>query len=332
MARRSPQSIWTRSFQRTVGAITRSTLKAGSRALTQTLRASKQKKSSFIAKQGDWIAGMAMAPMGARRYQLFKPPDIQAHERLPLLVMLHGCGQDAQSFALSTRMNRLALRERFLVLYPEQDRRANPQGCWNWYGTRTQLAYGEAAILMAAVQQVRLFYPVDSGRVAIAGMSAGASMAALLVTRYPDQFKAIAMHSGVPPGAAESSVSALAAMRGRGTTHPLSTTTNWPALLVIQGQQDPIVAASNGQAAAKLWAEAAGPHVEKSRLVRRGQRHPMTVTDYKVRGGRTVATLCSIDGLAHAWSGGHGGHAHSDEQGPDATRMIWAFAVKQFTA
>ena len=127
--------------------------------------------------------------------------------------MLHGCGQDAQSFALSTRMNRLAARERFLVLYPEQDRRAHPQGCWNWYGTRTKTAYGEAAILMAAVQQVSQLYPVDPARVAIAGMSAGASMAALMVTRYPDRFKAVAMHSGVPPGAAESTVSALAAMR-----------------------------------------------------------------------------------------------------------------------
>jgi poly(hydroxyalkanoate) depolymerase family esterase len=267
---------------------------------------------------------------GARRFRLYQPPDVKLGERLPLMVMLHGCGQDARSFALSTRMNRLATRERFLVLYPEQDRRANPQGCWNWFGTRTQLAYGEAAILMAAVQQVALLYPVDPGRIAIAGLSAGASMAALMVTRYPGQFKAVAMHSGVPPGAAESSVSALAAMRGRGTRTALATDTDWPALLVIHGDRDAIVAASNGHAAAKLWAEAAGPHVERSRRLSRGQRHPMTVTDFKVRGGRTVATLCAVEGLAHAWSGGHASEAYSDAQGPDASRMIWAFATKQF--
>lgn len=330
MARRSPQSIWTRSFQRTVSAITRSTIKAGSRALTQSLRAPKARVPRTTKLQGEWIPGVALSPMGARRYHLFKPPGVQWHERLPLLVMLHGCGQDAQSFALSTRMNRLAARERFLVLYPEQDRRANPQGCWNWYGTRTKTAYGEAAILMAAVQQVSQLYPVDPARVAIAGMSAGASMAALMVTRYPDRFKAIAMHSGVPPGAAESTVSALAAMRGRGAAQALSTTTDWPALLVIHGDQDAIVAASNGEAAAKLWAEAAGPHVEKSRQVSRGQRHPMTVTDFKVRGGRTVATLCAIDGLAHAWSGGLARQAYSDAKGPDASRMIWSFAARQF--
>ncbi|CAH0351284.1 PHB depolymerase family esterase [Aquabacterium sp. CECT 9606] len=330
MARRSPQSIWSRSFQRAVGALTQRTVKAGSQALKRSLRPTAKAKAPRGQAQGDWIPGVALSPMGARRYHLFKPHGVQLHERLPLLVMLHGCGQDAESFALSTRMNRLAARERFLVLYPEQDRRANPQGCWNWYGTRTKVAYGEAAILMAAVQQVRLLYPVDPERMAIAGMSAGASMAALMVTRYPDQFKAVAMHSGVPPGAAESSVSALAAMRGRGATQALSTHTHWPALLVIHGDRDAIVAASNGQAAAKLWAEAAGPHVEKSRQVSRGRRHPMTVTDFKVRGGRTVATLCSIGGLAHAWSGGHARQAYSDAQGPDASRMIWSFVAKQF--
>lgn len=56
----------------------------------------------------------------------------------------------------------------------------------------------------------------------------------------------------------------------------------------------------------------------------------MTVTDFKVRGGRTVATLCAIDSLGHAWSGGLASQPYSDAQGPDASRMIWSFAAKQF--
>ena len=58
-------------------------------------------------------------------------------------------------------MNRIAARERFLVLYPEQDRLANAQGCWNWFDTRSGRAYGEAQLIMAAVEQVCLLYPVD---------------------------------------------------------------------------------------------------------------------------------------------------------------------------
>ena len=58
-------------------------------------------------------------------------------------------------------MNRVAARERFLVLYPEQDRMANAQGCWNWFDTASGRAYGEAALIMKAIDQVCLLYPVD---------------------------------------------------------------------------------------------------------------------------------------------------------------------------
>ena len=68
---------------------------------------------------GAWIPGVAMGASGARRFRLYRPPGIKFGERLPLMVMLHGCGQDANTFAASTRMNRIAMRDRFLVLYPE---------------------------------------------------------------------------------------------------------------------------------------------------------------------------------------------------------------------
>jgi hypothetical protein len=45
-----------------------------------------------------------------------------------------------------------------------------------------------------------------------------------------------------------------------------------------------------------------------------------------------VATLVAVNGLAHAWSGGAASQAFSDGQGPDASRMAWAFAAKQFPA
>ena len=63
--------------------------------------------------------------------------------------------------------------------------------------------------------------------------------------------------------------------------------------------------------------------------MQRGKRYPMSVTDYKRKGG-TVATLVAVDGLAHAWSGGAARQPFSDGQGPDASRMAWAFAARQF--
>jgi poly(3-hydroxybutyrate) depolymerase len=187
---------------------------------------------------------------------------------------------------------------------------------------------------MKAIDQVCLLHPADRARVAIAGLSAGASMAALLVTRHPGRFKAVIMHSGIPPGTAHSPLSALGAMHGRRATKPLAVTPGtsvqcWPPLLVIHGAADTVVSPQNGQAAAMAWAEAAGARAGPMRTVQRGQRYPMSVTDFK-RKGSAVATLVDIHRLGHAWSGGTDSQAFSDSRGPDASRMVWAFAARQF--
>ena len=69
----------------------------------------------------------------AWRYRLYKPPGRDQDALVPLEVMLHGCKQDAEDFARGTGMNDVAAREGFLVLYPEQRRKSNGMGCWNWF-------------------------------------------------------------------------------------------------------------------------------------------------------------------------------------------------------
>jgi poly(3-hydroxybutyrate) depolymerase len=81
----------------------------------------------------------------------------------------------------------------------------------------------------------------------------------------------------------------------------------------------------------QVWAQAVGARAGKPRSLQRGQRHPMTVTDFKHR-GQQVARLVEVTGLGHAWSGGAANQPFSDADGPDASRMAWAFAMKQFGA
>lgn len=325
--------VWSRLFTRQLSSLTRQSVRAGNRAIGKALKPTLEQHLPPPGA-GDWLQGMAVGPSGVRHFRLYRPPGVKTGERLPLIVMLHGCSQTAKSFAVSTRMNQLAARQRFLVLYPEQDRLANAQACWNWFDTSSGRAYGEAALIMKAVDQVCLLYPADRERVAVAGLSAGASMAALLVTSYPERFKAVVMHSGIPPGAAHSGISALGAMHGRPSARhapiiPKMIAAARPPLLVIHGGRDHVVAASNGHAAALAWAEASGARAGSGRQVQRGKRYAMLITDYKCRGD-TVATEVDIERLGHAWSGGAANMPFSDQDGPDASRMVWAFASRQF--
>ncbi len=79
-------------------------------------------------RSGGWVEGSYAVPhrgffplsQSGRSYSLYIPGRFAATEKMPLLVMLHGCKQDPKTFASGTRMNLLADREGFVVLYPEQ--------------------------------------------------------------------------------------------------------------------------------------------------------------------------------------------------------------------
>jgi poly(hydroxyalkanoate) depolymerase family esterase len=321
---------------RQMGAMTRTALRAGAKlakaAKPKPSRTPKARKSAAPKPTG-LRAGMALGPAGAKRYYLYRPPGKAPAGKMALVVMLHGCGQDAHSFAASTRMNRLAAAAGMVVLYPEQDRLANVQACWNWFDTRSGRAQREAAGILAVVDQVCAAYPIDTQRIVVAGMSAGAGMAGLLALMHPERFAAVAMHSGVGPGLASSSATALAAMRGRsnsvGKALPTAAATPLPALLVIQGNKDTVVAPVNGGLAAARWAATVSARPAAPRVVKRGTRYPATLTEWKL-GRRVVATWAQVAGLGHAWSGGAAAQPYSDPAGPDASRMVIAFAQRAF--
>jgi hypothetical protein len=82
---------------------------------------------------------------------LYLPPDVKLGERLPLMVMLHGCGQGANTFAASTRMNRIAMCERLLVLYPSRNAWPVPRAAGIGLTRPSGRAQGEAALIMKAI-------------------------------------------------------------------------------------------------------------------------------------------------------------------------------------
>ncbi len=54
-------------------------------------------------------------------------------------------------------------------------------------------------------------------------------------------------------------------------------------------------------------------------------RHAYMVHDYHDDAEALIMRKVLVDGLAHAWSGGDPDGSFTDEDGPEASRLIWEF-------
>ncbi|MBA4266113.1 MAG: esterase [Comamonadaceae bacterium] len=282
--------------------------------------------------QGQFIARSHTGPAGSRAYKLYLP--LQAVQpgaaSMPLVIMLHGCTQSPDDFAAGTRMNRLADEHGFLVVYPEQPAGANPSRCWNWFRTQDQVrAGGEPEIIAGIVRAVQTERAVADGRVYVAGLSAGAAMALVLGETHPELFSAVGVHSGLPYGSASDIPSALAAMKGRGTSSPAAPRPRQAVpTIVFHGDRDHTVQHRNGE---HIVQQAVALHAAQKPLNVRtetgestgGRRYQRTT--HADAAGRPMVEAWTLHGAGHTWSGGDASGSHTDPAGPDASAAMVAF-------
>ena len=279
---------------------------------------------------GRFIAGSHSCEAGSRRYKLYIPAHMPAGRR-PLVVMLHGCTQNPDDFAVGTGMNALAEEAGCLVLYPEQDARANRSHCWNWFEPGHQARdAGEPAIIAGMTRQVMREYDADPSQVFVAGMSAGGAMAAVLGAEYPELFAAIGVHSGLPAGSARDMISGLQAMKKPGRGRSLREAV---PVIVFHGDADHVVNAANGEAVLRQFVGAhAGLRAAPLRASqagsdeggRRSTRHT-----WRDQEGRTMAEHWIVHGAGHMWAGGNPAGSHTDALGPCASREMLRFFLKE---
>ena len=294
-----------------------------------------------------WVPGrfpQALRAGSVRRqhdYFLYIPGTVDRHDRVPLLVMLHGCSQDAHTFAQGSRMNELADEHRFLVLYPQQSLRANALRCWNWFEPRTGHGAGEAAAIVALVRDVTRRYPIDRSRVYVAGISAGGAMTAILALCYGTLFAACAIVAGLMYRAADSALTAARAMRSGAPVSPermaeeaasaLSRQARFVPALVVHGTHDSVVHPRNAEQIVRQFQRfaelrgtppAALTDALEQRISSGGRSYRQL--DY-VHNHQLLLRSILIDGLGHAWSGGDERLHFNDSAQPDASHLIWDF-------
>ncbi len=280
-------------------------------------------------------------------YRLFVPKLADASEDgakrslMPLVVLLHGCKQDALDFSKGTAMNALAGKEQCLVLYPEQISRANLQMCWNWFEPgHQQEGLGEPGMITALTRQVLDSdfngRRADPSRVYIAGLSAGGAMAAVVAGLHPELFTALGVHSGLPAGAASNVMTAFQAMR-MGSRGDGQNASAMPTI-VFHGDGDTTVHPSNGENIA-LDALAAQEKADTPLIKTQSATYPdgdqaerndkpTELTRYANADGKSFIEYWSINNGPHAWSGGSKEGSYTDPDGPSASKAMLAFFLQ----
>ncbi len=278
-----------------------------------------------LPEGAEFLSLTHVGPQGSRDFRLYVP----AHRPdgpLPLVLMLHGCTQSPEDFAIGTGMNALAEEFGCLIAYPAQPQGANAQKCWNWFRPEDQgKGRGEPAVIAGIVADILRDYPADAGRVYVAGLSAGGAAAAIMGAAYPQVFAAVGVHSGLPVGSAQDVPQAFAAMRsgavGKGARLTLPT-------IVFHGRADSTVHPSNGAGVMAQALQGQSGLIVTRASGQAGVGRPYHQTRHMHTDGRSMAEHWEIDGAGHAWAGGNARGSYTDPSGPDASREMIRFFLQ----
>jgi poly(3-hydroxybutyrate) depolymerase len=105
----------------------------------------------------------------------------------PLVFNIHGYNMDAASEQSYTKMDQIADREKFIVVYPDAISKS-----WDLSDTSHDFTF-----LLAIIDTVDAKYHIDKARIYSCGFSQGGFMSFQLACRYSDIFAAIAPTSGL---------------------------------------------------------------------------------------------------------------------------------------
>jgi poly(hydroxyalkanoate) depolymerase family esterase len=214
---------------------------------------------------------------GNLRMFVYRPPSLA--DNPALVVVLHGCTQTAVGYDLGAGWSTLADRYGFVLLFPEQQRSNNPNGCFNWFQpAHSQRGRGEPLSIRQMIEKSIVDHGIDRRRVFVTGLSAGGAMTSNMLACYPEVFAAGAIVAGLPYGAASSVQQAFETMFQspsrpapewgdlvrKASPHRGS----WPRISVWHGNADKTVIPPNAREIIKQWTDLHGLPISPSAKTR----------------------------------------------------------------
>jgi poly(hydroxyalkanoate) depolymerase family esterase len=201
---------------------------------------------------------------GDLRMFSYLPGDQRARQKFPLVVVLHGCTQNAAGYDAGAGWSTLADRYGFALLMPEQKPSNNGNCCFNWFNPEdTARGSGEALSIRQMIARMARDYGIDKDRIFVTGLSAGGAMTSVMLATYPEVFAGGAVIAGLPYGIATNVQQALNGMY-QSPSRPARELGDlvrnaskhkgpWPKLSVWHGSADKTVNPSNADEIVKQW-------------------------------------------------------------------------------
>ncbi len=247
----------------------------------------------------------------------------------PLVVFLHGCGQDPAAAAGATGWRALAEAERFVAVFPQAPPVTSGLGCW-WFtdpAGSSSRGQGEAGAIAAVTRHVGSEYRVDARRVYLDGYSAGGTMTSVMGATYPDLYAAIGEVEGAPyMGVDVTGALAYAAMGSHARPLPVFIVTGTQGGFAFGGEANlrqwllTDDRADDGRLNGSISQLPADLDVHSSN--RFGLELPWTRERYNDSKGAPLIERWVIHGMFHEYPGP--GNALGPGL-PDATTGAWAF-------
>lgn len=254
------------------------------------------------------VTGFGADPGGLNMY-VHRPAALPADPAV--VVALHGCGQDAQTYADNSGLPELADRHGFLVVFAETTSANNAGKCFNWFQPAdNRRGQGEAESIRQMAAHAVSAWGADASRTFVTGLSAGGGMTSVVLAAYPDVFRAGAVVAGLPHGCADDMMAAYTCMNpGVDWTpaqwaqrvrdaHP-SWTGPWPRVAVWHGDRDTTVVPRNADELRDQWTELHGLSRTPTRTAVIGPnstRHE----EYAAADGSVAVEVNRVPGIGHA--------------------------------